>query len=39
VPLLNKTQVRKMMIVDGIGEISLNDLFQNFKRNISDFHA
>lgn len=39
VPLLNKTQLRKMMIVDGIGEISLNDLFQNFKRNISDFHA
>ena len=39
VPMLNKTEVRKMMIKDGIGEISLNDLFQNFKRNISDFNA
>jgi 5'-3' exonuclease len=38
-PLLNKTGVRKMMVQDGIGEISLVDLFQNFKRNISDHNA
>ena len=38
-PLLNKTGVRKMMVQDGIGEISLIDLFQNFKRNISDHNA
>jgi 5'-3' exonuclease len=30
-PALNKTMIRKMFVEDGIGELSINDLFVNFK--------
>ena len=38
-PMLNKTQIRKMLVEDGIGEVALSDLFQNFARHISDHNA
>ncbi len=37
-PEFNKTSLRGMMQKDGIGEISLNDLFQAFNKMISDFN-
>ncbi len=37
VPEFNKTLLRGMMQKDGIGEISLNDLFQLFNRITSDY--
>lgn len=37
VPEFNKTTLRGMMQKDGIGEISLNDLFQLFNRITSDY--
>ena len=36
-PSLNKTEVRKMFVQDGIGELYLNDLFVNFKKTIVDW--
>ena len=33
-PALNKTMIRKMLVEDGIGELSINDLFVNFKNLI-----
>lgn len=38
-PELNKTRVRTMFVEDGIGEISLNSLFQNYQRIISDYNV
>jgi hypothetical protein len=35
-PELNKTGIRKMLIQDGMGEIQLSGLFQNFSRMIFD---
>lgn len=37
IPEFNKTELRKLMHADGIGEISLNSLFESFNRTISDF--
>ena len=37
VPEFNKTGLRKLMHQDGIGEVSLNSLFESFNRMISDF--
>ena len=34
---LNKTGLRAMMLQDGIGEVSLNSLFENFNRMVSPF--
>jgi len=36
-PEFNKTGLRKLMLQDGIGEVSLNSLFESFNRMISDF--
>jgi len=36
-PEFNKTGLRTLMIKDGIGEISLNSLYESFNRMISDF--
>ena len=36
-PEFNKTGLRTLMIQDGIGEISLNSLFESFNRMISNF--
>jgi 5'-3' exonuclease len=36
-PEFNKTKLRSTMHKDGIGEISLNNLFESFNRTISDF--
>ena len=37
VPEFNKTSLRKLMHEDGIGEISLNSLFESFNRSVSNF--
>lgn len=37
IPEFNKTGLRTLMHQDGIGEISLNSLFESFNRMISDF--
>ena len=37
-PEFNKTSLRGLMQKDGIGEISLNDLFQVFNKMVSDFN-
>lgn len=37
VPEFNKTGLRKLMHQDGIGEVSLNSLFESFNRMVSDF--
>tara|TARA_Y100000034_G_scaffold136332_1_gene212255 strand:+ start:6872 stop:7861 length:990 start_codon:yes stop_codon:yes gene_type:complete len=37
-PHLNKTRIRAMLIQDGFGEISLNDLFVNFKNRIYNYN-
>ena len=34
---LNKTGLRAMMLQDGIGEVSLDSLFENFNRMVSPF--
>ena len=36
-PEFNKTGLRKLMIQDGIGEVSLESLFESFNRMVSDF--
>ena len=36
-PEFNKTGLRKLMLQDGIGEVSLNSLYESFNRMISDF--
>lgn len=36
IPQLNKTQIRKMLVQDGMGEVQLDGLFQNFLKMISD---
>ena len=33
---LNKTEITKMMIYDGFGEINLSDLYQNFNKMMLD---
>ena len=37
IPELNKTGIRAMFIEDGIGEVSLLDLFRNFQRSITNY--
>ena len=37
VPEFNKTGLRTLMVQDGIGEITINNLFENFNRVVSDY--
>jgi len=38
-PEFNKTKVRTMFVEDGMGEISLNPLFENYQRMVFDYNT
>ena len=39
IPEFNKTEFLKLMINDGIGEVSLRDLYQSFQKMRADYLA